>query len=147
MKQVLVLHGPNLNLTGIREPEVYGRTTLAEIDQRLRERGRELGVEVRSSQSNHEGALIDALHEARDWAQGGIFNPGALAHYSYALRDAVAAAEFPVIEVHMSLTVARESFRHLSVIAPVCAGQVAGFGWYSYLLGLEGLVNVLERQP
>jgi 3-dehydroquinate dehydratase-2 len=143
MTSVLVLHGPNLNLTGLREPEVYGTTTLAEIDEKLRALGAGHGLEVRSFQSNHEGALIDALHDARDWAAGAVFNPGALAHYSYALRDAVTAAGFPVIEVHMSMVAAREPFRHSSVIAPACRGQVAGFGIQSYVLGLEGLARLL----
>jgi 3-dehydroquinate dehydratase II len=143
---ILVLHGPNLNLTGLREPEIYGTTTLAEIDEMLRTSGSEKGLDVRSVQSNHEGALIDALHDARSWAAGGILNPGALAHYSYALRDAVAAAGFPVIEVHMSMVVARESFRHTSVIAPVCRAQLAGFGANGYLLALEGLSRILDAR-
>src|SRR5947209_3193443 len=103
MTRILILHGPNLNLTGKREPEIYGTTTLAEIDERLQSIGQQRGAQIRCFQSNHEGALIDALHEARGNADGAIFNPGALAHYSYALRDAVAAVDFPVIEVHMSL--------------------------------------------
>lgn len=144
MRNVLILHGPNLNLTGSREPEVYGTTTLAEIDRQLRSAAKDHGVELRTLQSNHEGVLIDAIHEARDWAIGAVFNPGALCHYSFALRDAVAAVAYPVVEVHMSLTVARESFRHTSVIAPVCAGQIAGFGAHSYLLGLDALLGLLE---
>ncbi len=144
MTRVLVLHGPNLNLTGVREPEVYGRTTLAEIDRRLVEAGAAGGAEVRAYQSNHEGALIDALHEARDWADGALFNPGALTHYSYALRDAVAAVLYPVVEIHMSLPAAREPFRRRSVIAPACAGQIAGFGVRSYLLGLDAILGLIE---
>jgi 3-dehydroquinate dehydratase-2 len=144
MTAILILHGPNLNLTGLREPEVYGTTTLAEIDEMLRALGAERGLDVRSFQSNHEGALVDALHDARGWAAGAVFNPGALAHYSYALRDAVAAVSFPVIEVHMSMVAAREAFRHTSVIAPACRGQVAGFGVRSYVLGLEGLAGMLS---
>jgi 3-dehydroquinate dehydratase-2 len=146
LTSVLILHGPNLNLTGRREPDVYGTTTLAEIDESLRALGTRLGLDVRSLQSNHEGALVDALHEARDWAQGAVFNPGAFAHYSYALRDAVAAAGFPVVEVHMSMVAAREPFRHTSVIAPVCRGQIAGFGPDSYVLGLEGLARILHDE-
>jgi 3-dehydroquinate dehydratase-2 len=145
MKGILVLHGPNLNLTGLREPEVYGTTTLKEIEDRLRDIGKERGYEIRSVQSNHEGALMDAFHEARAWAAGAILNPGALAHYSYALRDAVTAAGFPVVEVHMSHTQARETFRHVSVVAPACAGQVTGFGAHSYEMGLWGLLKLLER--
>jgi 3-dehydroquinate dehydratase II len=144
MKGILVLHGPNLNLTGIREPETYGTTTLKEVDDRLKDMGRDRGYDVRAFQSNHEGALIDLLHEARGWAAGAVFNPGALAHYSYALRDAVTAAGFPVIEVHMSHTQARETFRHVSVIAPACAGQIGGFGAHSYEMGLWGLLKLLE---
>jgi 3-dehydroquinate dehydratase II len=144
---ILVLHGPNLNLTGTREPEIYGRTTLAEIDERLHALARERDATVRTMQSNHEGALIDALHEVRNWADGCIFNPGAFTHYSYALRDAVAAVIYPVIEVHMSLPAAREPFRHNSVIAPVCLAQVAGFGARSYELALLGLLQRLEERP
>lgn len=141
MRRVLILHGPNLNLTGIREPDVYGTTTLAEIDRLLVEAGASRGAAVRTYQSNHEGALIDALHEARDWADAAVFNPGAFTHYSYALRDAVASVSYPVVEVHMSLPAAREPFRHLSVIAPVCAGQITGFGIRSYLLGLDAVLG------
>jgi 3-dehydroquinate dehydratase-2 len=144
MTAVLVLHGPNLNMTGVREPEVYGTTTLAEIDASLQSAAADRGVELRSLQSNHEGALIDALHEARDWADGVLINPGALTHYSYALRDAVAATALPAVEVHMSLPAAREEFRRVSVVAPVCRGQVAGFGWRGYLLALDGLLSLLE---
>jgi len=142
---VLVLHGPNLNLTGLREPEIYGRLTLAEIDDRLLEKCARRGFECRCYQSNHEGELIDRLHEARAWAGGAILNGGALTHYSYVLRDAVASVDYPVVEVHMSHTAARESFRHTSVTAPVCAGLITGFGWYSYVLGLEALFHLLDR--
>jgi len=141
MRAILVLHGPNLNLLGEREPEVYGAVSLVEIDRRLVEAGRALGLEVRSFQSNSEGALIDALHEARRWAAGVVFNPGGYTHTSVALRDAVAAIGIPVVEVHLSNVQGRDAFRRESLIAPVCRGVIAGFGWRSYLLGLHALAD------
>ena len=140
---VLVLHGPNLNLLGEREPQIYGRMTLDEIDQRLVSLGNELGLEVRSLQSNYEGALIDALQDARRWARGIAFNPGGYTHTSVALRDAVAAINLPVVEVHLSNPQAREDFRRRSLIAPVCAGTIAGFGWRSYTLALRALKDLI----
>jgi 3-dehydroquinate dehydratase-2 len=139
--KVLILHGPNLNLTGTREPEVYGSTTLDEINGRLVEFGQQAGVEVICKQSNHEGALIDALHETRSWADGVVFNPGGFTHTSIALRDAVTAINIPVIEVHMSNVYAREDFRHISYISAVCKGKIVGFGWKSYLLGLQAIID------
>lgn len=143
MKKALVLHGPNLNLLGEREPQVYGSLTLDEINRRLIEAGREWNLEVSCFQSNHEGELIDALHTARSTVQGVVFNPAGYTHTSVALRDAVAAISIPVIEVHLSNPAAREDFRHVSLLAPVCRGTIAGFGWRSYWLGLLALANLL----
>jgi 3-dehydroquinate dehydratase-2 len=144
MISILVLHGPNLNLLGKREPEVYGRMNLSEINQKLVDLGHELGVEVHSRQSNSEGALIDALHEAFPWAKGVIINPGGYSHTSVAIRDAIVSIGLPVVEVHLSNIHARESFRHDSMIAPVCVGSIAGFGWRSYTLALRYLAEVLS---
>lgn len=142
---ILVLHGPNLNLLGTREPDVYGRATLADIDRQLVELAGELGATVESFQSNHEGALIDRIHAAaRAGAAGLLINPGAYTHTSIALRDAIAAVAIPTVEVHLSNIHARESFRRRSHIAPVAVAQVAGFGAASYALALRGLVARLK---
>ena len=142
--KILLLHGPNLNLLGTREPEVYGSMTLEDINNKVIELGKELGVEIQCLQSNHEGALVDALHEARTWANGVVFNPGAYTHTSIALRDAISAIVIPVVEVHLSNVYAREEFRHVSMISAVCKGKISGFGWRSYLLGLRALVDALS---
>ena len=142
--KILILHGPNLNLLGTREPEVYGSLTLDDINGKLIELGRELGAEIKCLHSNHEGALIDALQDARTWAGGVVFNPGGYTHTSIALRDAISAIQIPVIEVHLSNVYAREEFRQKSLISGVCKGKISGFGWRSYTLGLRALIEILE---
>ncbi len=147
MKQVLLLHGPNLNLLGTREPEIYGAMTLEQINEIARLHAKKHNVELRAQHSNHEGELLDMLHVARNYADGVVFNPGAYTHTSVALRDAISAIKLPVIEVHLSNTYAREEFRHKSLLAPVCVGQIAGFGWRSYILGLDGLFGHIGVLP
>ncbi len=137
----LVLHGPNLNLFGRREPHIYGTTTLAEINRAIEDLARDLGVEVVIFQSNHEGALIDKLHEHIDDVQGCILNPGGLTQYSVSLHDCIKAMPFPVIEVHLSNLAAREPWRHHSIIAPAARGSIMGLGWRGYLLALRWLVE------
>jgi 3-dehydroquinate dehydratase-2 len=143
---ILVLHGPNLNLLGSREPGIYGHFGLEEINSRIQEYGSQLGVEVKFFQSNHEGELIDALHESRSSVAGVVINPGGYTHTSVAIRDAISAIGIPVVEVHLSNIYAREDFRHISMISAVCIGKVSGFGWHSYLLGLQGLVEMIREK-
>jgi 3-dehydroquinate dehydratase II len=138
--QILVLHGPNLNLLGLREPGIYGATTLAQIDAQLVELGSSLGVEVSCQQSNHEGAIVDAIHAARGKYAGIVINAGAYTHTSIAIRDAISAVQIPTVEVHLSNIHKREEFRHHSYLAAVVVGQICGFGAQSYYLGLQGLI-------
>ena len=142
---ILILHGPNLNLLGLREPEVYGSITLDQIHNLLKEEGKRLQVRISCLQSNHEGVLIDAIHQARDNHQGIIINAGAYTHTSVAIRDALAGVKVPTVEVHLSNIYQREEFRHHSYIAPIAIGQISGFGANSYLLGLQALVRYLSR--
>jgi 3-dehydroquinate dehydratase-2 len=135
-----------LNLLGTRQPEVYGKMTLDNINQELTKFAAKQQVDLRIQQSNHEGDLIDAIHVGRNWADGILFNPGAFTHYSYALRDAIASVGLPTVEAHLSNIHAREAFRHNSVIAPVCVGQICGFGWRSYLWGLQALLEHLAQK-
>ncbi len=145
MKKILVIHGPNLNLLGEREPGIYGDVSFENLNKMIMNKADELGIECEIFQSNHEGAIIDKLHEARKTFDGVAINAGAYTHYSYAIRDAIAAIKIPCIEVHISNVFARDSFRSESVIAPVCRGSISGFGLDSYMLALTGLCNMIEK--
>lgn len=138
-KKVLVIHGPNINMLGERETSIYGKESLESINRQIIEWAENLNFECEIYQSNHEGDIIDKLHSAKDEMDGVVLNAGAYTHYSYAIRDAIAAIKIPTIEVHLSNIHAREEFRHKSVLAPACAGQISGFGKYSYMLALTGL--------
>jgi len=142
-KKILVVHGPNLNLLGKREPEVYGHLTLDEINTKIKDFARERNIGVEFFQSNSEGAIIDALHNAMEWADGVIINPGAYTHYSYAIFDAIKAIGLPTIEIHLSDIQAREEFRKYSVIAPACRGRISGRGWQGYLDAIGQLMNII----
>ena len=144
MIKTLLIHGPNLNLLGKRSPEIYGTADLEEINARMRGIAEEGGAELRAFQSNSEGALIDAIHDAADWADGIVINPGAYAHYSHAIRDALASIPLPAIEVHLSNIYAREEFRQHSVVSPVVVGCISGLGWRSYACGVEAMIGLLK---
>lgn len=146
MLKILLIHGPNLNLLGWREPSIYGTVSLDEINARMKKVAAENNAELTVFQSNSEGALVDAIHDARNWADGIVINPGAYSHYSIALRDALSAVKLPTIEVHLSNIHAREEFRHKLVLTPVCVGMICGLGWRSYLYGLQALISVLEEE-
>jgi 3-dehydroquinate dehydratase-2 len=143
-KKVLVIHGPNLNMLGKREPQIYGHESLAEIDARLQERGQELGIDVETFQSNHEGTLVDEIQQAAGIFHGVVINPAAYTHTSVAIRDALLMLDIPIIEIHLSNINKREPFRHKSMIADVVAARIAGFGSYGYLLALEGLAKMIK---
>lgn len=143
--RIRVIHGPNLNLLGLREPDLYGTDTLAELNRKIEDLARALGVEIEIFQANSEGEIIDRIHECVGHADALVINPAAYTHYSIAIRDAVSTIRLPVVEVHLSNIHAREEFRHRSVIAPVACGQIAGFGSNSYLLGLQAAKQLVEE--
>jgi len=145
MIKISLIHGPNLNLLGNREPQVYGRDSFDEINRKIKTRAQHLDMEVRIFQSNHEGEIIDAIQDARTWADGIVINPGAYTHYSYAIRDAITAVRLPTIEVHLTNVHAREEFRHHSVVGPVVTGQIIGMGTLSYILSLEAIKEIVEQ--
>lgn len=144
--KILVINGPNLNMLGKRDPEIYGSLTLADIEEKIREHGKNYGFDFEFFQSNHEGALIDKIHEAGEWAQYALINPGAFTHYSIALRDAIDSVPTNYYEVHLSHVHAREEFRRKSVLAEVCKGQISGFGWSGYLMALDHLQRTLNDE-
>ena len=144
MFKILLMHGPNLNLLGWREPGIYGTVGFDEINARMKRVAEENGAELHVFQSNSEGALVDAIHDARNWADGIVINPGAYAHYSIAIRDALSAVKLPTVEVHLSNVHAREEFRHKLVLSPVCVAVICGLGWRSYLYGLLALIEILK---
>ena len=145
MIKVCVLHGPNINLLGTREPDVYGQDTFDEMNRRIKERAREIDLEARIFQSNSEGEIIDILHDSMKWAEAIIINPGAYTHYSYAIRDALTAVRLPTVEVHITNVDAREEFRSHSVISAIVSGKIVGFGTYSYILALEAVKQMLHE--
>lgn len=146
MFKILLIQGPNLNMLGIREPGIYGTVSYSEINQRVVKAGQENGAEVQIFHSNSEGAIVDAIQDARNWADGIVMNPGAYAHYSIAIRDALSAVKLPAVEVHLTNVHAREEFRHKLVISPVCVGVIAGLGWRGYIYALQALLGTLQDQ-
>jgi len=144
MKHILVIHGPNLDLLGKREIDIYGKVTLAEINEAIKQKARELGCQVRIKQSNSEGEIVSFISETRDWTDALIINPAAYSHTSVAIRDAILAVGIPAVEVHLSNIYQREGFRQKSLVVGVCRGQIAGFGLQSYILALEAAVDILE---
>ncbi len=146
MLKILLMHGPNLNLLGWREPGIYGTVGFDEINNRMKKVAEENGAELTVFQSNSEGGMVDAIQDARNWADGIVINPGAYSHYSIAIRDALSAVKLPTIEVHLSNIHAREEFRHNLVLTPVCVGMICGLGWRSYLYGLKALIAILHEQ-
>jgi len=144
MKHILVIHGPNLDLLGKREIDIYGKVTLAEINEAIKQKARELGCQVRIKQSNSEGEIVSSISETRDWTDALIINPAAYSHTSVAIRDAILAVGIPAVEVHLSNIYQREGFRQKSLVVGVCRGQIAGFGLQSYILALEAAVDILE---
>jgi 3-dehydroquinate dehydratase-2 len=146
LKKILVIHGPNLNLLGERETGIYGTLTMEDINTKLNIEATKAGIELETIQFNSEGAIIEKIQEAREWAGGVILNPGGYTHTSVAIRDAIASVDTPVIEVHLSNIYSREKFRQKSFISPVCIGSISGFGWYSYILALYALINYVNYQ-
>ena len=145
MIKISLIHGPNLNLLGVREADIYGRDTFDDVNRGIKQRAVQLGMEVRIFQSNHEGEIVDAIQDAREWADAIIINPAALTHYSYAVRDALTAVRLPAGEVHVSNIHAREEFRRNSVVSPVVVGQIVGMGSYGYILAMDAIKNIVEQ--
>jgi 3-dehydroquinate dehydratase-2 len=143
--RICVLHGPNLNMLGVRDPDIYGKDNFDQVNHKIEAHAKHLGLEIRIQQSNYEGAIIDYVQDAMSWASAIVINPGAFTHYSYAIRDALADSRLPTIEVHISNVHAREEFRRHSVIAPVVTGQIAGFGTHSYLMALDAAKKLVEE--
>jgi 3-dehydroquinate dehydratase II len=144
--RILIVHGPNLNLLGTRQPEIYGKVGLPEINAAIEQAARERNAEIRIYQSNSEGAIVDSLHEAREWADAIIINAGAYTHYSYAIADALASVNLPAVEVHLSNIYARDEWRRRSVLAPVVVGSICGLGWRGYVLALQAVLDLLEER-